>query len=283
MNPLFRAETCPHILGTSCTYNTYDGMNQASRLTQAIDRSSPIPYYLQLSQLVEQAIDRGDFGPGDRLPSESDLCRDYDLARSTVRETLRHLADQGKIKMVPRRGAFVAEQAGSGWLLQVAQGFFEAEVDQLHRTVETKVLEAQKCFLPDEAAAAMGLENGATGFKLARVRRLDGQLALYSVNYLLPELEDALRSSEVVTGGGSLNRTLQSAGYEVFRARRGVEAVAATEDLANLLEVPVGSPLLLVTSVSWGRDGNPFDFYTSWLRTDVVKVTVEAQTALSND
>jgi GntR family transcriptional regulator len=262
-------------------------MNTVTEAPQAapagIDRSSPEPYYLQLSHLMEQAIDRGDYGPGDRLPSESELCRDYDLARSTVRETLRYLADQGRIKMVPRRGAFVAEQTGSGWLLQVAQGFFEAEVDQQHRLVETRVLEAQKCFLPDAAAAAMGLDGDATGFKLARVRRLDGQLALYSVNYLLPEIESALRSSDVLSGGGSLNRTLQSAGYEVFRARRGVEAVAATEELSALLEVPVGAPLLLVTSVSWGRDGKPFDFYTSWLRTDVVKVAVEAQAALDND
>jgi GntR family transcriptional regulator len=258
-------------------------MDEVSRLTPGIDRSSPIPYYMQLSQLIEQTIDRGEYGPGDRLPSESDLCRDYDLARSTVRETLRYLADQGKIKMVPRRGAFVADRAGSGWLLQVAQGFFEAEVDQLHRSVETRVVEATNCTLPDAAAAAMGLNSGAGGFKLARLRRLDGQLALYSVNYLLPEIENILRASEVVNGGGSLNRTLQSAGYEVFRARRRVEAVAATDELAELLGVPVGSPLLLVTSVSWGRDDKPFDFYTSWLRSDVVQVTVEAQTVLDND
>ncbi len=42
------------------------------------------------------------------------------------------------------------------------------------------------------------------------------------------------------------------------------------------MDVPPGFPLLLVTSVSWGRDRRPFDYYTSWVRTDVVKVTVEA-------
>ncbi|SAK57550.1 GntR family transcriptional regulator [Caballeronia ptereochthonis] len=257
-------------------------MNAVSSLAPGIDRSSPVPYYLQLSQLMMQAIDRGDYAPGDRLPSESDLCRDYELARSTVRETLRHLADQGKVKMIPRRGAFVAEQAQSGWTLQVAQGFFEAEVEQ-HRSVETKVLEAERCILPDAVAQALDLDSGIGGFRLARVRRLDGQLALYSVNYLLLEIESVLRSSEVLTSGASLNRTLKAAGYEVFRARRGVEAVAATRDLSTLLEVPVGSPLLLVTSVSWGADGKPFDFYTSWLRSDVVKVTVDAQAALNND
>jgi len=34
---------------------------------------------------------------------------------------------------------------------------------------------------------------------------------------------------------------------------------------------------LLVTSVSWTGGAKPFDYYTSWLRNDVVKVTVEAQ------
>lgn len=257
-------------------------MNAVTSLAPGIDRSSPVPYYLQLSQLLEQAINRGDYAPGDRLPSESELCRDYELARSTVREMLRYLADQGKIKMVPRRGAFVADQAQSGWTLQVAQGFFEAEVEQ-HRSVETKVLEAERCILPDHVAEALDLQPGSGGFKLARVRRLDGELALYSVNYMLLEIESVLRSSEVLTAGASLNRTMKAAGYDVTRARRGVEAVAATEQLSTLLEVPVGSPLLLVTSVSWGADGKPFDFYTSWLRSDVVKVTVDAQTALNND
>lgn len=258
-------------------------MNDLAQEVPGIDRSSPVPYYLQLSQLMEQAISRGDYAAGERLPSESDLCRDYELARSTVRETLRHLAEQGKIKMVPRRGAFVADKPESGWFLQVAQGFFEAEVGQQHRSVETKVLEAERCVLPDVVAEALDLDMGSAGFKLARVRRLDSQLALYSVNYLLAQIESVIRSSDVLTGGGSLNRTLREAGYEVFRARRGVEAVAASEELASLLEVPVGSPLLLVTSVSWGRDGKPFDFYTSWLRSDVVKVTVDAHTAVNND
>jgi GntR family transcriptional regulator len=257
-------------------------MNAASSVARGIDRSSPIPYYLQLSDLFTRAIDRGDYSPGDRLPSESDLCRDYELARSTVREMLRHLADQGKIKMVPRRGAFVAEQGQSGWTLQVAQGFFEAEVEQ-HHCVESRVLEAESCVLPDAAAEALGLDGGCSGFRLARLRRLDGELAVYSVNYLLLELETALRSSEVLTAGASLNRTLKAAGYEVFRARRGVEAVAANDELSRLLEVSIGSPLLLVTSVSWGSDGKPFDFYTSWLRSDVVKVTVDAQAALNSD
>lgn len=241
-----------------------------------IDRTSAVPYYLQLAQMMEAEMDRGAFGPGDRLPTESDLCRDYDLARSTVRETLRHLQDQGRIKVVPRRGAFVAEPAQSGWLLQSARGFLEAELDHKRDGVETRVLTAKRCKLPPAASEALGLPVNAPGFMLARVRRLDGKLALYSVNYLLPELEDTLRESDVLSGKGSLTRALRLGGFETARARRSVAAVAAEGDAARVLKTPDREPLLLVTSVSWDKRGKPFDFYTSWIKSDVVQIAVEA-------
>ncbi|MDQ0472577.1 GntR family transcriptional regulator [Labrys wisconsinensis] len=245
-----------------------------------IDRQSPEPFYLQLSRLVERAIDAGEFTVGDRLPGESELCRRYDLARSTVREMLRNLEERGRIKLVPRRGAYVIDPDRSGWVLQVTAGFFEGEVDHNKRKVETVVLEAKRCAFPEAPAAALGLQPGQEGFLLKRLRRLDGELALYSENFLLPELENVVRGSEVMEPHGSLNRVLSAAGYGIFGARRSVEAVPAPPAVAKRLEVPAGSPLLLVTSVSWGRDQQPFDFYTSWVRTDVVKITVEAQAAL---
>ena len=241
-----------------------------------IDRASPEPFYLQLTRLIEDAIDGGEYTAGMRLPGESELCRRYDLARSTVRETLRTLADRGRIKMVPRRGAFVIDPGKSGWVLQVAAGFFESEADDLGRQVETRVLEAKLKPLPEAPAAALHLKKGEPGFLLRRLRKLDGKLALYSINYLLPELEKVVIGSSALQPQGSLNRVMQEAGYRIFGARRSVEAVAAPPDVARLLNVTVGAPLLLVNSVSWTKDGTVFDHYQSWVRSDVVKITVEA-------
>jgi GntR family transcriptional regulator len=244
-----------------------------------IDRLSPEPFYMQLCKLMEDAIDAGHFVAGDRLPGESELCRRYYLARSTVRETLRTLQERGRIKLVPRRGAYVVDSAQPGWVLQVTAGFFEGEVDHNKRKVETAVLEAKRVPLPETAASALGLEKGAEGFRLKRLRKLDGVLALYSENCLPAEFEPIIRGSEVMQPSGSLNRVLRAAGYGIFGARRGVEAVPAPARVAKLLGVPVNSPLLLVTSVSWGKDRRPFDYYKSWVRTEVVRITVEAQAA----
>ena len=244
--------------------------------SREIDRNLSEPFYLQLTKIVEEAIDKGEFGVGDRLPTESELCRRFDLARSTVREAIRTLEKKGRINIVPRRGAFVIDPDQTGWILQGAHGFFEGEIDCTQRNVETDVIEAKITTFSGPPADALNLKNGEHGFLLRRVRRLNNKVALYSVNYLLPELEKVILNSEVMQPQGSLNRTLRQAGFAIFGAHRSVQAVYAPPEIGSILEVPPGFPLLLVTSVSWGKDNRPFDYYTSWVRTDVVRVTVEA-------
>ena len=57
--------------------------------------------------------------------------------------------------------------------------------------------------------------------------------------------------------------------------RRVAEAVRAGEKLARLLELPIGSPVLFVESVTWDRNLRPFDCYQTWLRTDRMKIDVQ--------
>ncbi len=257
-------------------------MIQPTRMAHGIDRASPEPFYLQLARAIEDSIERREFTPGDRIPSESELCRSYDLARSTVRETLRTLEDRGRIRVVPRRGAFVVDPKGTGWVLQMADGFFEHEVDRDQRKVETEVLEAKLVALSGAAAKALDVAEGAQGFMLRRLRRLDGKVALLSVNYLLPELRDVVLTSEVMLPHGSLNRVLKAHGHRLYGARRVVESVGASSAVAKVLGVTEGAPLLLITSTSWDQDQKTFDFYTAWVRTDVVKVTVVASASPNN-
>ncbi len=52
-----------------------------------IDKSSPVPYYYQLRQILEAEIASGRIGVGDRLPSEAELCESYGVSRTVVRQT----------------------------------------------------------------------------------------------------------------------------------------------------------------------------------------------------
>lgn len=73
----------------------------------AIDPAQPIPLYFQLKTLLLEEILGGRYGPGDRLPTEHELCEQYAISRTPVTRALSELADEGVILRHRRRGSFV--------------------------------------------------------------------------------------------------------------------------------------------------------------------------------
>jgi DNA-binding GntR family transcriptional regulator len=250
---------------------------ESGNVMQNIDRTSAEPYYLQLARIIEADIKTGKYAIGERVPGETELCRSFDLARSTVRETLRALEQQRLIKLVPRRGAFVADPAENQWKLQVTQGFLETEAHSPDRTIETSVLRAEFEALPDFASEGLGLPRGESGFVLERLRHMDGKAAMHSTNYLPADIGALLIGKPVLEGKASLNQTLASAGFSIFAARREVAAVGAPAEVATQLGLARGAPVLFVQSKSRSEAGRVFDFYRSFVRSDVVTVSVDAE------
>ncbi|AFL50473.1 DNA-binding GntR family transcriptional regulator [Sinorhizobium fredii] len=244
---------------------------------ETINRTSAEPYYLQLARILENQIKSGKFKAGDRVPGETELCRSFDLARSTVRETLRALEQQRLIRMVPRRGAYVNDPNDNQWKLQVTQGFLETEAHSPDRSIDTAVIQSGFEPLPSFASKALGLNDGERGFVLERVRHIDGKAAMHSTNYLPADVGAVLIGKPVLEGKASLNQTLRQAGFSIFAARREVAAIAAPADTAKELGLARGAPVLLIQSTSRGEDGRPFDFYRSFVRSDVVTISVDAE------
>lgn len=241
-----------------------------------IDRASAEPFYLQLEGWIERQISSGVFGVGDALPSETQLCREFGLSRHTVRETFRLLQEKGRIRVVQRRGAFVSTPQAPSWMLQFAEGFSEAETSY-KRKVDTEVLSVAFEMLPVEAAQALELPQGSPGVIVERLRRLDGDLALYGINYLIPGLAPVIGNGDTLRGTGSLNRLLRQAGWLVHGAKRSLSAVSANRALAAKLGVKLGAPLMLIRSVSWDAQDRRFDYYWSWVRSEKVPVEIEVQ------
>lgn len=75
-----------------------------------IDRSVPIPYYYQLQGLLRQQIVRGRWQEGDQVPSEKQLCEQYAVSRTTVRQAVGQLVLEGLVHHVKGKGTFVGRK-----------------------------------------------------------------------------------------------------------------------------------------------------------------------------
>jgi GntR family transcriptional regulator len=237
-----------------------------------IDRSSPVPFYFQLKKALAEEIVSGRWAPGDRLPAEPSICDHFKVSRTTVRQALAELEAEGTIRREKGRGTFVAEPSSSAWILQSAHGFFE-EAARAGFAVTSRVLRREVAPLPTWASDHLGLPPGSRGVTVERLRWVRGRLVMYVVTHLPVEFAYAIMAADLEHG--SLYRTLAEAeGVVVHGGRRVVEAVQAQDELARLLEVEPGAPLLLFESVSWGPDLRPFECYRAWHRGDRTRVEV---------
>ena len=75
-----------------------------------VDHLDPTPLYEQLADVLAGQIERGELQPRQPLPSETDLGREYGVARRTVRRALDVLRERGLVVSIERRGTYVADR-----------------------------------------------------------------------------------------------------------------------------------------------------------------------------
>lgn len=245
-------------------------------MAETIDRTSPVPYYEQLFDILRTRIVSGDFPVDERLPSELELSRDFGLARATVRQTMSKLESDGFARRIPRRGVFASIPGPrSGWMLQDAEGFLESQARHGRTGVETTVVDAGHRVPPGYVAEALGLEADEQVFALDRARSLDGVPALFSTNWF-PRGSGVViaGATDVLDGTGSANSALRKAGYVLHGAQRVIHALAAPESVAAHLAIAPGEPVMRIRSLSWDQHDRRFDYYQTWVLTDAVPLEV---------
>lgn len=254
----------------------------AAELPEAIiDRLSPVPFYFQLAELLEEEIVSGRWVPGARVPSENELCARYGLSRTTIRQALGRLEQEGLVSREKGRGTFVSDSRPRSWMIQSTEGFFGDELLRAGRPVASRILRLERTRLPRWAADALGLPFGSDGMVVERVRSVDGLVALYVVNCLPAFAADAVDGLEA--GESLYQRLAEHGGIAIAGGRRSLEAVDAGPKLAKLLEVDAGASLAYIESVTWDATDRPIDSYHAWLRTDRMRLEIEVTTQPGTD
>ncbi|WP_369425931.1 GntR family transcriptional regulator [Cytobacillus pseudoceanisediminis] len=79
-----------------------------------LDSNSPIPLHIQLKNELQELIDNRSFN--EKIPSERELMDTYKVSRSTVREAVSHLVNEGVLKKVHGKGTFISKKPIEEWL-----------------------------------------------------------------------------------------------------------------------------------------------------------------------
>ena len=230
-----------------------------------IQRTGVVPLYYQLEEILSHRIDSGELKPSDPIPSEAELQEQYGVSRTTVRQAIARLVMAGKLRTVQGKGTFVTEPKVEEKVEAVTSLSQELLARKIRPT--SRILDLTRTFPSAKVADVLGLERDREIVRLERLRLADGDPIGISTAYLPYDLVPGLVEKGLV--GESLYETLENDyGLVLNEADEVVSASAALEREAELLEISVGAPVLLVTRTTYSVDGVPIEFSRTVFRAD---------------
>ena len=228
-------------------------------LESVIDRNNYIPYYIQLKNILQEQIDKGDWQAGAQLPGEPELCRLFDVSRTVVRQALKEMEYEGLIFRKKGKGTFVTEAKIGESLVQNLTGFYQDMVERGHTPV-TQMLRQEVVPASPKVAGYLQIEPDTPVIVLDRLRFVQGEPIALVTTYLPFILCSEVLQTDL--SNQSLYAFLEKrCGLMIVRGHRTLEAVLATEQDAQLLRIKKGAPLMMLDSISYLEDGTPLEYY----------------------
>ena len=207
------------------------------------------PLYQQIKDLLVGSLERGEWKPGELIPSEIELAARFQVSQGTVRKAVDELAAEHLVVRRQGKGTFVAthhEARAQYRFLRVLPDEGEAV------PAVSRVLECRRLRAPSDVARLLDLRAGDPLVYVRRLLTFDGTPVVLDDIWLPGPIFKGLTAERLAEYKGPLYGLFETEfGTRMIRAEERIRAVAAEPESAKLLQVAAGEPLLLVERVSY--------------------------------
>ena len=227
-------------------------------------RDNNMPLYSQIIEVFLEAIREGRLRPEDRLPTQEELTRHFGVSLAPVKQALSELEERGIITRRQGLGTFVRDTTPlrEERILYTRIPWFTREMKERNIVPSSRIL-ALYTFRADEDPEVMEQLKIGPDDLVVCIKRLrlgnDDPLSIQSS--FISEAKVPGLAQRGLQPTESLTEIMASQyGLEIAASQQRIVAAAADEQDAELLGVPVGSPLLQILRTSYLKDGQPLEF-----------------------
>ena len=211
-----------------------------------------IPRYVEIEQALRERI--VGLRPGTSLPSDAQLCDEFNVSRMTARQAVQSLVQEGLVQRIPGRGTFVARppvRRQMGSLLS-----FSEEMRRRGLTPSSKLLSLEQASPSVTEMSQLGVTARHRVLMIRRLRLANGTPMSIERSALPPSLRSI---ADADLESGSLHAEMSARGRVPTLARGTLTCRPATGEEAELLQIPAHAPLLVEQRLILDQDGQPIE------------------------
>jgi GntR family transcriptional regulator len=234
----------------------------SSGVLGALDPTSDRAVFRQIADQVREAIDKGRFTEGAKLPSEAELVEHFGVSRMTVRNALSILQSEGLVSSEHGRGVFVRPRPPVRRLASdrfarrhrdQGKSAFTVEAEAAGSRPEVDSLEVKE----ERPSADISARLGQPRKVLARRRRylLDGRPVEFAVSYLPLDLVRNTPIAEPNPGPGGIYARLEELGHRLDHFDEEVRARMPAPDEVRTLRLASGVPVIELVRTAYDTEG----------------------------
>jgi GntR family transcriptional regulator len=242
-----------------------------------LNSSEAIPLYQKLRDILRKQVEEGRFLPGQAIPSERNLCQQYQISRITVRQAIAEMINEGILYRQQGKGTFVAPRKVNQGLSRIVT--FRRTVMDIGMKPSTRILFHGLLPASLEVANILKLPDADQVLKMVLLGQGDDHPLVVYESYFPPlvgkkMLKEATDKEKQGVPFSSYDLYGRNTGLYPARVSQTLEAVVADNQQAQMFKVPKATALLRVTSIFTTRDHSPLELRRALYRGEYYKFNV---------
>lgn len=225
-------------------------------MQQLIDRSSTLPLYSQIKQILISEMQ--DVGRG-AVPAltEASLIKRFHVSRAPIRQALKELVDEGYVVRQRAKGTFPVRGVNVRLPPALELGGLTRYLTEQGLKPTSRVTGLERVDAPEEVREALGLESPGKLLYLQRVISVKGAPLVWARTYLCTPPDFFPDIGALERTGTVFALIEQALGLVFTRGEQSIWASGASPDEAQALDVRVGAPVLVTVTTMFTNEGQP--------------------------
>ena len=224
------------------------------------------PVYLKIVEDIKKKVNSAELMPGDTVPPETALCKEYGVSRMTVRKGLAILANEGYIYSVPGKGSYVQKPEVNKYTL-----LYDEMNNPINSVDKARLLEVN-IIMPDEKLAdELQTTRNKHVIMIRRVFYTDGTPVAYDVKYLLYTKGMPIVEKEIEQ---ATFQEMVSNGTPIFALKKKIiiSAQVPNAEIKRYLNIYDELALLVVEQKLYNNENKPIGIGVTSYRGDYIKL-----------